>query len=318
MRSRLFSAGAVWQKNAAMTSALTQEPAGHPVPLADGIAAHAENYDGFILDLWGVLHDGERAYPAATDCLAALKRLGKKLLILSNAPRRAEAIVARNEELGITRDLYDVIHSSGEETWIHLKDRPDAWYRSLGSRVFHLGPSRDNGIREGLDLSFVDDLADADVILNTGASAPEEQVEDFEPLLQAALDRRLPMICANPDLVVMRGSRLEICAGAIAARYQDLGGQVRYHGKPHADVYQRSFRLLGLADKARVAAVGDSLRTDVAGAAAAGIDAIFVTGGIHVEELDPLGNGRPDAERLNAAIAQSGHRPVAAVPAFTW
>ncbi len=301
-----------------MTSAVTQDPSGDPVPVADGIAALAENYDGFILDLWGVLHDGERAYPAALDCLAALKRQGKRLLILSNAPRRSAAIVARNEELGITRDLYDVIHSSGEETWLHLQERPDGWYRSLGSRVYHLGPPRDTGIREDLDFSFVDNLADADVILNTGASAPEEQVEDFEPLLQVALDYNLPMICANPDLVVMRGARLEICAGAIAARYQDLGGEVRYHGKPHADVYERSFRLLGLADKSRVVAVGDSLRTDVAGAAAAGIDAIFVTGGIHVEELDPLGNGRPDAEHLNAAIARSGHRPVAAIPAFAW
>ncbi len=298
---------------------MTEAPsANSPVPIHDGMAALADSYDAFILDLWGVLHNGIAAYPHAIDCLKALKARGKKLLVLSNAPRRAAGILERNIELGLLPELYDALHSSGEETWLHLKERPDAWYRDLGRRGFHLGPARDLGIREGLEIDFVDDLAEADFILNTGADRAEDRVEDFEDLLRNARARNLPMVCANPDLVVMRGAALEICAGAIAARYEALGAEVRYHGKPHADVYRRAFALLGVEDPSRIAGVGDSFRTDIAGARAAGIDGIFVAGGIHIEELAPDTDGRPDPDRLAVMAAESGHHPAAVLPVFRW
>ncbi len=298
---------------------MTEAPsANSPVPIHDGMAALADSYDAFILDLWGVLHNGIAAYPHAIDCLKALKARGKKLLVLSNAPRRAAGILERNIELGLVPELYDALHSSGEETWLHLKERPDAWYRDLGRRGFHLGPARDLGIREGLEIDFVDDLAEADFILNTGADRAEDRVEDFEDLLRAARARNLPMVCANPDLVVMRGAALEICAGAIAARYEALGAEVRYHGKPYADVYRRAFALLGVKDPSRIAGVGDSFRTDIAGARAAGIDGIFVAGGIHIEELAPDTDGRPDPDRLAVMAAESGHHPAAVLPVFRW
>ncbi len=289
-----------------------------PIAIHDGLAELADRYDAFILDLWGVLHNGVAAFPEAIDCLKALRAAGKRLLVLSNAPRRSESIMERNVALGLPPELYDALHSSGEETWLHLKERPDDWYQGLGRRVFHLGPARDEGLREGLDFDFVTRPDASDFILNTGAYASEDRVEDYEALLQAGLARGLPMVCANPDLVVMRGDALEICAGAVAARYEELGGEVRYHGKPHADVYRRAFALLGAADPARVAAVGDSFRTDIAGAQAAGIDGIFVAGGIHVRELGVDAQGRPDPERLGAMAAESGHRPAAALPAFRW
>ncbi len=289
-----------------------------PAPIHDGMAALADRYDAFILDLWGVLHNGVAAYPEAVDCLKALKARGKKLLVLSNAPRRAAGILERNVELGLVPELYDALHSSGEETWLHLKERPDAWYRDLGRRGFHLGPARDLGIREGLEIDFVEDLAAADFILLTGADRSDDRVEDFEALLQAARARDLPMVCANPDLVVIRGSTMEICAGAIAARYEELGAEVRYHGKPHADVYRRAFALLGVEDRSRIAGVGDSFRTDIAGARAAGIDGIFIAGGIHIEELMPDAEGRPDPDRLAVIAAESGHHPAAVLPLFRW
>ena len=299
----------------AQSATQTADP---PAPIHDGLAALADRYDAFILDLWGVLHNGVAAYPEAVDCLKALKARGKKLLVLSNAPRRAAGILERNVELGLVPELYDALHSSGEETWLHLKERPDAWYRDLGRRGFHLGPARDLGIREGLEIDFVEDLAAADFILLTGTHSSEDRVADFEELLQAARARDLPMVCANPDLVVIRGSTMEICAGAIAARYEELGAEVRYHGKPHADVYRRAFALLGVEDRSRIAGVGDSFRTDIAGARAAGIDGIFIAGGIHIEELMPDAEGRPDPDRLAVIAAESGHHPAAVLPLFRW
>src|SRR3546814_73186 len=138
------------------------------VPFYSGLSAVADRYDAFIIDLWGVMHDGLRAYPAAVEALRQLRRAGKRSVVLSNAPRRAAVIAKRNAEIGIPEDLPDHLLSSGEDAWQHLKTRPDAWYRALGTRCYHLGPARDLGMREGLDLTFVDSLAEADFILNTG------------------------------------------------------------------------------------------------------------------------------------------------------
>ncbi|MFQ6018248.1 MAG: TIGR01459 family HAD-type hydrolase, partial [Kiloniellaceae bacterium] len=155
------------------------------IPIHDGFAALAERYDGFIVDLWGVLHDGVAAFPAALGCLEELRRRAKRVLILSNAPRRAAAVAARNAALGIPPRLYDATVSSGEEAWHHLRSRPDSWYRALGRRCYHLGPARDLGLREGLAYDFVDDPAAADFILNTGALSPGHGPEDYRPLLEA-------------------------------------------------------------------------------------------------------------------------------------
>ena len=294
----------------------TAEP---PVPLLDGFAALAPNYDGLILDLWGVLHDGVAAFPWAVDCLGRLRAAGVKVLILSNAPRRIGEIVARNRELGIAPDLADHVMSSGQEAWEHLRDRPDAWYRALGVRCYHLGPERDYGMREDLDLDFVGDLGQADFLLNTGALGFADTAETYRDLLAAARARELPMVCANPDLVVVRGGAMEICAGTIAAAYEEIGGDVRYHGKPHPSIYETCLARLGVSDKARIAAVGDSLRTDIAGARRAGIGSVFVAGGIHAEELGMAGEGAaPDPARLQAIFRDPGPAPDAALPRFAW
>ena len=288
------------------------------ISIYPGLRDLAGRYDGFIVDLWGVLHDGIQAFPAALDCLAELHRRGKRLVILSNAPRRVASVVARNSELGIDPGCYHGAMSSGEAAWQHLKTRPDAWYRALGRRCYHLGPERDWGMREGLDYDFVATVEQADFVLNTGAGRPEDRVEDFEPLLQAALARRLPMVCANPDLEVIRGGRREICAGAIAARYETLGGEVRYHGKPARDIFETCLALLEVADRSRVANIGDSLRTDVAGARAAGIDALFVAGGIHGDALGIAPGEAPEPARLAALCKAAGERPAAALPLLRW
>ena len=288
------------------------------IPILHGLSEIAERYDGFIVDLWGVLHDGVRAFPQAVDCLERLRERGKRVLILSNAPRRAAAVAARNAELGIPAHLCDAVVSSGEAAWQHLAARTDPWHRALGRRCHHLGPERDRGMREGLDYDFVDHLDAADFILATGALSFGDTLETYAAFLDEALGRRLPMVCANPDLEVLRGARREICAGAIALGYEKLGGEVRYHGKPHAEIYATCLAMIEMPAQARIAAIGDSLRTDIAGARAAGIDGLFITGGLQGQALGADAAGNVDAARLEALCAATGEVPAAALPVLRW
>jgi HAD superfamily hydrolase (TIGR01459 family) len=283
-----------------------------------GLSEVANDYDTFIVDLWGVMHDGVAAFPEAVDCLGRLKSMGGCNIILSNAPRRASEVASRNSELGISPTLVDLVMSSGEATWRHLSRRPDPWYRALGGRCFHLGPERDLGMRDGLEIRFVETLGDADFILLTGAVGFEDKVADYDALLAEALSRALPMVCANPDREVIRGGRREICAGAIALAYEERGGEVRYHGKPDSEIYDECLTALGIVDRRRVLALGDSLRTDIAGAVRAGIDALFVAGGIHADELGLTQGGTLDGRQLDALIAAAPEKPLAALPHLVW
>lgn len=283
-----------------------------------GLSALADRYDGFVLDLWGVLHDGVRPYPGAVDCLDRLRAAGKRVCLLSNAPRRTTAVAAKLAGMGIGPDRYDHLMTSGEATHDALRDRPDDFHRALGRRCLHLGPPRDDDVFEGLDLDFAEAPEDADFVVNTGIDEFGETLADYAPVLDRCAARGLPMVCANPDLVVYVGDSLEICAGELARHYETLGGRVAYHGKPHAPVYRRCLDLMGIGDPGRILGVGDSLRTDVAGANAAGIDALLVTGGIHREELGAAWGEACDPARLAALAVASGHRPRAAVPRFAW
>jgi HAD superfamily hydrolase (TIGR01459 family) len=289
-----------------------------PTPILTGLAAVADRYDGFILDLWGVLHDGVRPYPAAADTLRHLKRQGKHAIILSNGPRRAVALVRRTGEIGITADLYDELHSSGEETWRLLRERPDPAIAALGRRVFPIAPERDRDLLDGLDLEIVERPAAADFLLVTGLADAAETVADYEQALSAGARHGRPMLCANPDLEVVRAGVREFCAGALAARYEALGGSVVYVGKPHPGVYRTCLAHFGAISQSRILAVGDSLRTDVAGAVGVGIDSLLVLGGIHAEELAGTGGSQPDPAKLAAACAKAGQWPTYAVHAFTW
>ncbi|MBX6322283.1 MAG: TIGR01459 family HAD-type hydrolase [Rhodospirillaceae bacterium] len=290
------------------------------IPVIDSIAAVAGRYDAFVIDLWGVLHDGAKAYPGAVEALRRLKGLGKRIGLLSNAPRRTAFVAAHAARLGVTPELYDRLLTSGEDAWRHLDERRDPWYAALGRRAYPImSRERDGSFLDGLDLELVADPDAADFILATGVNGPRDRVEDFAPVLDRAAARGLPLVCVNPDLEVVRlnGER-EICAGMIALAYEARGGLVRYHGKPHRPVYDTLLAQLGVGDGKRVLGIGDSLRTDVAGAAAAGFDALLVTGGIHAEELGGAAGMAPDPGHLAAVCARAGQRPVAAIPAFVW
>jgi HAD superfamily hydrolase (TIGR01459 family) len=282
----------------------------------DGMRALAPAYDGFILDLWGVVHDGAAPFPGVLDCMAKLLGGGKRLVLLSNAPRRAEDVKRRIARIGVPEGLYHGVMSSGEEAWQHLYLREDPFYAALGRRCLHIGSDRDLEMREGLDLAFVETPAEADFILNTGPAEWEDTIEDYAPVLQAAMERGLPMVCANPDLVVIHNGRPALCAGALAEHYEAIGGRVRWHGKPHPSVYDSCIELLGVADRRRLLAIGDSLRTDIAGAAQAGIDSLLIAGGVHAAEF--CVGGKLDLDRVQAAVREAGMNPIGVAERFVW
>ena len=288
------------------------------VHLISGLRELAPHYDGFILDLWGVIHDGLAPLPGAIDCLQSLIDAGRRIVLLSNAPRRADDVVRRITAVGVPVGLYHDVMSSGEEAWQHLKRREDPFYAALGRRCLHIGSERDLEIREGLGLDYVDAPADAQFVLNTGPAGWDDRIEDYEPILREALARGLPMVCANPDLVVQRGSTLHLCAGALAKWYEEAGGRVRWHGKPFRLVYDSCLVLLGIGERSRILAIGDSLRTDIAGAAGAGIDSLLIAGGIHADEFGLRGEQTPDLRRVEAALREGGYEPVGVAWRLCW
>ncbi|HTV87659.1 MAG TPA: TIGR01459 family HAD-type hydrolase [Stellaceae bacterium] len=282
----------------------------------DGMRELAPHFDGFILDLWGVVHDGVRPYPGVLDCMARLIGAGKRLVLLSNAPRRTDDVMRRIAGIGVPPELYHAVMSSGEEAWQRLHDRDEPFYAALGRRCLQIGSERDLEMRDGLALDFVESVAVADFILNTGPAEWDDTLDDYAPLLAEALARDLPMVCANPDLVVMHGGEMALCAGALAEHYESLGGRVRWHGKPYPSVYHSCFRLLGIADRRRILAIGDSLRTDIAGAAAVGIPSLLVAGGVHAAEF--CAAGKLDPQRVAAGLATAGLQPIGVALGFAW
>lgn len=280
----------------------------------DGIAKILARFDGAILDLWGCLHDGVRVYDAALDCLKRLRGAGRRVIIMSNAPRRSDTVARRIADMGLTPDLYHDIIASGEETWLALKAGS---IDGLGGmrRVLAIMTERDAAILDGIDLARTDDPRQADFLLAVGIEGPQTTVAEFSPLLAVAIERGLPMVCANPDLMVHRGGTPEICAGAIAQRYQELGGRVVWFGKPHVGIYRRALDRMGVpADK--ILCVGDSLRTDIAGGAAIGADTLFIGAGIHREEA--MRGESLAIDRLSALCRRMQVTPDFAMPYLIW
>lgn len=277
----------------------------------NGISGLADKYDGFILDLWGVVHDGVRPFDTALDCMRHLQ--GRPVLLLSNAPRRAASVQRTLQRLGVDDALYTDILTSGEATWRALRERSDPWFAALGRRVYHLGPARDRNVFDGLDLVPASRPVDADFLLNTGPDDTRETgvLADFIAELAASRAAGLKMICANPDLEIVRGTARILCAGALAAWYEQNGGDVRWIGKPDPAIYRSCLSMIGLPPD-RVLAIGDSLRTDIAGARQAGIDSVWILGGIHAEEV--AGNAAAPA----AAATRAGLAPVGFMERLAW
>jgi len=252
------------------------------LPFVQHLRDVALGVDIILSDIWGVIHDGLTAFPEACDALQTFRADGGTVVLITNAPRPADSVQRQLHKLGVQDAAYDAIVSSGDLTRQFVAAHP-------GSLLL-IGPDRDHSIVRGLEVEFAP-LGAADTIVCTGLFDDEtETPDDYREMLAQALARRLPLICANPDIVVERGDRLIYCAGAIAELYRTLGGEVIFYGKPYPPIYDRA---LGLAralrgGSGRVLAIGDSVRTDLAGANAMGLDCLFLTRGIHADEFKGL------------------------------
>lgn len=253
----------------------------------DGIGAFADRYQGFILDQWGVIHDGVEALPKAMAAILELKRRNKRLVVLSNSGRRAELNRKRLAAMGFNPALFEAVVTSGEAAWLHLKHRARAPWRDLGRKCLLFTIGGDLGVVQGLGLELVDTPEEADFLFVTGLEIPPRTLEEYEAVVRRAATRDLPMLCSNPDRVAPVQGELITAPGALAALYEDLGGTVHYVGKPHAAIYGACLDALDGLDAAEVVAIGDSMEHDIKGANGAGIASCFLTDGIHRTSFPP-------------------------------
>jgi HAD superfamily hydrolase (TIGR01459 family) len=283
-------------------------------PVIAHFAEIAADYDVLLCDVWGVVHNGLAAHAHACDALMRMRARGAAVILITNAPRPGEAVSRQLDRLHVPREAYDGIASSGDVTRSVIEHR-------RGQTLYHLGPERDLSIFKGLDLHFVAPDK-ADYVVCTGLENDEvETPDDYRARLETMLARKLPMVCGNPDVVVERGSALVYCAGAVADLYATMGGEVLYAGKPYRPIYDLALAKAeaSLGRKpvaARILAIGDSARTDLKGAHAIGVDFLFVTSGIHAEELG--GRERPDAQALRGVFAAAGEMPKAVMRQLVW
>lgn len=281
----------------------------------DGLAVIADRYDGYIFDVWGTLYDGGDMFPEALAVLRELARAGRAVVVLSNAPRRPAVVGERLARIGLGAELYREIITSGGESHRHLRDRPDELHAGLGRLAYCFAPSRFADILPGTGFEPTSDIEAADWILNSGPEGEADTVADYEAALRRGAERGLQMLCANPDRVVIDRGVMKMHAGAMADRYEALGGRVHYHGKPHAPVFQRSVEALGVAPE-RVLVVGDNRATDIAGAVAAGLDSLLLADAVHRDEL--LSDGRLSDERLRAFLDVPGPDPRWVAERLSW
>jgi HAD superfamily hydrolase (TIGR01459 family) len=274
-----------------------------------GLKELAANYDALLCDVWGVLHNGVAAFAPAVEALQRFRSDSGRVVLITNAPRPHGPIRRQLRELGVPDDAYDAVVTSGDVTRAVIAERP-------GAKVLHIGADRDASFYEGLDLSLVEE-AEAELVSCTGLfDDTAETPEDYRPLFERLERRGLVMVCANPDLVVERGDTLVYCAGALAALYKEMGGEVVLVGKPHAPIYVAARRLAAELGGSRLLAIGDGLPTDIRGACDNGLDALFVTAGIHAADFGPEDD--PDPALVAARLRAEGLSAVAFLPRLAW
>ena len=282
-----------------------------------GLAMLAARYDGFILDQWGVLHDGVRAYPGARECVQRLRECGKRIVVLSNTGQSAARNMSLMQGMGFEPQWFERFVGAGEEARSALAQRREPFHRALGRRCYAFTREGNRSLLEGIGLELVGAVDEAEFLAVIGIDSPPLGVADYEAALRGGIARGLPMVCANPDIVRVSPQGTLPAPGALARRYEELGGSVFYHGKPYPAIYTSCLLALS-ATAERVLAVGDSMQHDVAGAARAGVDCAFIAGGIHADALVERWGELPRRERWQAFAAQAPAVPRYLLPALVW
>jgi len=273
------------------------------------LAEISDDYAAILCDVWGVVHNGISAFAAAARALERARSRGIAVILVTNAPRPHQIVEAQLAGLGVPAAAFDRIVSSGDVTRELIAGGP--------RRIFHLGPERDMPIFEGLDVELVEEF-EASVVVCTGLFDDEtETPDDYAGLLRRLRARNLPLVCANPDIVVERGDRLVWCGGALARDYGILGGRVLIAGKPHAPIYAAALKAAGEVlgrevGRSETLAIGDGMLTDIKGAADAGVAVLYVSGGIHAAEYGHPDD--PEPEKLAAFLARHGFAVAAVMP----
>ncbi len=288
--------------------------------LTDHFSTLAPHYDAVLSDVWGVVHNGIAATPPACEALTRFREKGGSVVLISNAPRPGAQVRKFLDHLKVPHSAYDAIVTSGDVT-------RDVVAQRAGQKFYLIGPERDHSIFTGLDIPPFSTPEEAEYVVCTGLFNDEvETPEDYRERLTQLRARNLFLLCANPDVVVERGHKLVYCAGALADLYAELGGEVYYAGKPYRPLYdmalaetakaRASRKLDGDVALKRVLAIGDSVRTDVKGAHDLGVDCLFVTAGIHAEELGHRDD--PDLAALGTIFTAAGHAPKAVTRRLVW
>jgi HAD superfamily hydrolase (TIGR01459 family) len=287
------------------------------IPVFAGMAALASMYEGFILDQWGVLHDGTRPYSGAADCLKRLREAGKRIVVLSNSGRREAENLQLMAGMGFDVARIDRLISGGEQARRALQTRSDPFHRALGQRCYVFTRGGDRTLLDGIGAVFVDRVEDADFFAVLGTDAPRRLVRDYEPELCAGIARGLPMVCANPDVIRLLPEGTTEAQGALARRYEQMGGKVFYHGKPYPAIYGACLEALQCRES-QVVAIGDSVEHDVLGAAGVGIRSALIPGGVHAAALGIRWGELPTTKMWRAFAASAAARPDYLLAAFNW
>ena len=244
-----------------------------------------KNYSLFLIDLWGVIHNGIKIFPEIPEVLRNLQKKKKEIIFITNAPRRALVIENQLTEFGIDRKLYSRVISSGEITWRYLFEK----FRDKKVNILHIGPPRDNHLIDGLTYKKVSKPEEAEIIVNTGPWGDNDKLENYKNILDQSLNNKLLMICSNPDKEVIRGDKFMICAGKLAEYYEEKGGAVKYFGKPYPEIYSHIFKSIDFIKKEKILVIGDSLENDIKGANLQKCDSLLISNGIHREFNNGVG-----------------------------
>lgn len=286
--------------------------------LIHGLSEIVEPFDALFVDLWGCVVDGVVAYPEAIECLLELRRSGRRVVLLTNVPRPSAKIRGILADMGVVEDCYDAMVTSGDATVHALKTRDDPWHAALGTRYFHIGSNSNDPLLSEIEGEETG-IEAAEYILTTGFRNRDGATPAiYDETFAIALERNLPMVCANPDRAAPHDDRIRYRAGAVAEAYEKRGGDVRYHGKPDRGIYRLGFGHIGDVPAERVLMVGDNLATDIEGARNVGIASLWIAGGLHAEEVGLSADAPLDADQIDAMLAAAGSAPLAVAKTLRW